>query len=147
MFMSPFLIPILAILGGFAVIITQTVVRGRIRELEIRQRIAMIEKGLVPPPEIDPQGFDRAMARFEPFGGHPRSGGRTRRVGILLIGTGLGLMLLIGIAGESPNAAVGVGGFVATLGAAFLAIGRLERPSPVRDSSTPSISQTPQNPS
>ena len=35
--------------------------RARIREFEIRERIAMIEKGLVPPPEKDPDGFDRVL--------------------------------------------------------------------------------------
>ena len=37
----------------------------RMRELRIRERIAMIEKGLVPPPEVDPAGFDRAMGRYD----------------------------------------------------------------------------------
>jgi hypothetical protein len=55
---SPFLIPITGILAVFAYLTLRTVMRARLRELEIRERIAMIEKGLVPPPEVDPRGFD-----------------------------------------------------------------------------------------
>ena len=59
------LIPIVAIIGGITSAIVATITRGRIRELEIRERIAMVERGLVPPPEVDPRGFDRAMDRHE----------------------------------------------------------------------------------
>ena len=31
---------------------------ARVRELEVRERIAMIEKGLIPPPESNPRGFE-----------------------------------------------------------------------------------------
>jgi len=51
--------PIVAIIGAFTTAIVATLSRARVRELEIRERIAMIEKGLVPPPEVDPHGFDR----------------------------------------------------------------------------------------
>src|SRR3954465_1085166 len=60
--------------------------RTRLRELEIRERIAMIEKGLVPPPEVDPGGFDRAMYRYDRY--RPHSLGRHRRAGIILMGIG-----------------------------------------------------------
>ena len=62
---SPLLIPISVILGAFVLVIVRTIVRARVRELEIRERIAMIERGLVPAPEVDPRGFDRAMTRLE----------------------------------------------------------------------------------
>ena len=58
-------IPIVAIVGGIALAIIKTMGKMRIRELQIRERIAMIEKGLVPPPEMDPAGFDRAMNQHE----------------------------------------------------------------------------------
>jgi hypothetical protein len=42
---------------------------------------------------------------------------RYRRSGLILIGVGVGLMLLIGL--QNPREGLGVGGFVACLGAAF----------------------------
>jgi len=61
---SPFLIPIISIVAVFVLLIVRTLARARVRELEIRERIAMIERGLVPAPEVDPRGFDRAMSRL-----------------------------------------------------------------------------------
>jgi hypothetical protein len=114
----PLSIPIVAIVGGIIAGIVATVMKARIRELEIRERIAMIERGLVPPPEVDPRGFDRAMDRAE----HVQwsaGAGRHRRLGITLLGVGFGLMMLIGVAGDSPKEGVGIGGFLVILGAAF----------------------------
>jgi hypothetical protein len=118
MIISPFWIPITAIVGAFVFAIIQTIMRSRVRELEIRERIAMIERGLVPPPEVDPRGFDRAMHRLERR--EVRSGaGRHRRAGVTLMGIGFGLMVLIAFAGGDPGTAIGVGGFLAVIGLAF----------------------------
>lgn len=120
---SPFIIPVTAIVGAFTYAIVQSLSRARVRELQIRERIAMIEKGLVPPPEVDPPGFERAMQRYDQASPlrpiHP-SANRHRRAGITLVGIGLGLMLLISVAGGDSAAGVGVGGFLAVLGGAFL---------------------------
>lgn len=113
------LIPLAAIVGAFATAISATMARARVRELEIRERIAMIEKGLVPPPEVDPRGFDRAMDRFD-HAQWTTSAGRHRRAGIVLVGVGIGLFFMIAIAGNEMNSGIGVGGFVAVLGLAFL---------------------------
>src|SRR5436309_9971634 len=110
-----FLIPIVAIVGGLTAGIVSIVTKGRIRELEIRERIAMIEKGLVPPPEVDPRGFERVMDRYDrvrqatdaPWR-RSASSGRHRRAGVTLMGLGFGLMLLISVAGEAPEAGIGV---------------------------------------
>src|SRR5262245_11511530 len=113
-------------IGSFwAFMIVNSLAKSRVRELEIRERIAMIEKGMVPPPEVDPRGFDRAMARYE-----RRNPGvyRHRRAGITLVGVGLGLMVMIAFAGEAPQKAVGVGGFIVLLGLAFLVNSLLEQP-------------------
>src|SRR3954453_9265948 len=104
----PFLIPIVAIVGSFTYMIVIALSRARVRELEVRERIAMIERGLVPPPEVDPRGFDRAMYRYDRD--RYRSPGRHRRTGVTLMGVGFGLMMLIGVAGDSMNAGIGVGG-------------------------------------
>ena len=113
----PFLIPIFGIIGSFTYIIVLTLSRARVRELEVRERIAMIERGLVPPPEVDPRGFDRAMDRYERY--RERSPGRHRRAGVTLMGVGFGLMVLIGVAGGSMSSGIGVGGFLVIMGLAF----------------------------
>jgi hypothetical protein len=123
-----FLIPIVAIIGGISVAIASTISRGRIRELQIRERIAMIERGLVPPPEVDPAGFDRAMWHDRPGHGGPARG--QRRAGIIVMGVGLGLMVLISVAGGTVREGIGVGGFLVIVGLAFLINSALE---PTRD--------------
>jgi hypothetical protein len=114
------LIPLAAVLAGPAIVIFGMWTRSRTRELEIRERIAMIEKGLVPPPERDPAGFEQAMRLTRDRPWRAGAAARHRRAGITLIGVGLGLMLMIGFAGDEPRNAVGVGGFIAVLGLAFL---------------------------
>lgn len=118
------LVPIVAIIGGIASAIAATFAKARVRELEIRERIALIEKGIVPPPEVDPQGFDRGIDRYDSLRAWPRgyataSAGRHRRAGITLLGVGFGLMVLIGFSG-SPDEGFAVGGFICVLGIAFL---------------------------
>ena len=115
---SPLLIPISVIMGAFVLLIVRTVVRARVRELEVRERIAMIERGLVPAPEVDPRGFDRAMRRLERR--EYRSGsGRHRRAGVTLMGVGFGLMVLIAFTSNETSVAIGVGGFLVVIGVAF----------------------------
>jgi len=109
------LIPLAAILAWPVVAIFGMRTRARIREMEIRERIAMIEKGLVPPPEKDPDAFDRIMRRYD----RPRGPGRYRRIGIILTGLGFGLMMLISATDELRNG-LGVGGLFVALGLAIL---------------------------
>jgi hypothetical protein len=115
--MWPFMIPIVGTICTFAFLIVLTMNKSRLRELEIRERIAMIERGLVPPPEVDPRGFDRAMDRYERL--RYRSPGRHRRAGVTLMGVGFGLVVLIGFGGGAMNEAIGVGGFLVIIGFAF----------------------------
>jgi hypothetical protein len=130
MFFSPFLIPIVAILGSFVYLIIKTLSYSRIRELEIRERIAMVERGLVPPPEVDPRGFDREMDRHERryarhYARYASRPLRHRRSGVTVMGVGFGLMVLIAFAGGDPNVAIGVGGAILILGLAFFINGML----------------------
>jgi hypothetical protein len=113
-----FMIPITAIFGGFVYLVVRTLSRARVRELEIRERIAMIERGLVPAPETDPRGFERAMARHE-IVLQRRAPSRFRGAGIIVMGAGMALIVLIGFAGGEPGAAIGVGGAIVVLGLAF----------------------------
>jgi hypothetical protein len=127
------LVPITAIAGAFGTAIAATRARARVRELEIRERIAMIEKGLMPPPEVDPRGFDRAMAIYD-RAQWSTSSARHRRAGIVLVAIGIGLFLMIGVAGDEPHAGIGVGGFVGVLGLAFLINSLFERQQPTQAS-------------
>ena len=114
-----FLIPIAAIVGGITAGIVATVTRGRIRELEIRERIAMIERGVVPPPESDPETFDRRMQSMDQLQ-RRHVAPRFRSAGVILIAVGLGLVVLMTYAGGVPRQALGIGGFVVILGLGFL---------------------------
>ena len=49
------------VIGGFCLIAYAFTTRQRLRELAMRERIAMIERGLVPPPEVDPVRFERIV--------------------------------------------------------------------------------------
>src|SRR3954462_10354952 len=109
---SPFLIAIVAIIGVFTYSIVRSIASARVRELEVRERIAMIERGLVPPPEKDPSGFEPAMSRSDrqrerdddwDRGLRRRTPARYRSAGVMLMGVGFGLMLMIGVAGGSPE--------------------------------------------
>src|SRR5437660_308060 len=102
-----FAIPLLMIFGGFVFLIVRTVLRSRLRELEIRERIAMIERGLVPPPEVDPKGFDRAMLMHQ-YVVSPRTPSRYRhrRAGVTIMGVGFGLMVLLAFTADIQ---VGIG--------------------------------------
>lgn len=122
----PFLIPVVATICTFAFVIVLTLSKARVRELEVRERIAMIERGLVPPPEVDPRGFDRAMYRYER--NRYRSPGRHRRAGVTLIGVGLGLTMLIGVAGGAMSQGIGVGGFFVIIGLAFFVNSLFDHP-------------------
>lgn len=117
-----FMIPMTAMLGAFVYLIVRTTARSRIRELEIRERIAMIERGLVPAPEVDPRGFERAMARHDTVILR-KVPARSRSAGIVFMGMGAALMFLIGFAGGEPGAAIGVGGAIIIIGLAFLVNG------------------------
>jgi hypothetical protein len=118
----PVIISIVAIVCGCVVAVVATIARNQVRALEIRERIAMIEKGLVPPPEMDPAGFDREMNRYDEraMSRHTDGSFRHRRVGIILIGIGFGLIMLIAVSGDSVREGLGVGGFFVALGLAFL---------------------------
>lgn len=145
----PVSIPIVAITGAFIYAIVQTLARARVRELEVRERIAMIERGLVPPPEKDPNGFERAMSRYDrsrdrdddwDWHGRHRTPGRYRSAGVTLMGVGFGLMLMIGVAGGAGEAGVGVGGFLVVIGMAFFInswLNRYDPPVPPPSSSRP----------
>jgi len=139
-----FTIPIVAIVGGRIFSIVKTVMRARVRELEIRERIAMIERGMVPPPEIDPGGFERRMERLD-FIQHRHAGNRFRAGGIMVVSIGLGLMTLLWFVGV-PRVGIGLGGFVMFIGLGLLVNSAFAAPRPVDVSTRNPTSSGPANP-
>ena len=84
--------------------------------------MAMIERGLVPPPEGDLVQFDPAApsVALSPASPAPRRGERFRTIGIAMIGLGVGMAFIIGFTGGEPEVALGVGGAWTALGLASL---------------------------
>jgi hypothetical protein len=148
-FAWPFLIPIIAIVGGCTIAIVATIAKARVREAEIRERIAMIEKGLVPPPEVDPGAFDRALSRADQIASFRRrrhGSGRHRRTGITLMGIGAGLVVLIGFTSGEISNGLGVGGFIMIIGLAFLINSLFEDPVDYRGAPPLQSSRPPSTP-
>lgn len=120
------LIMTLFILAGAALMYSSIVTRRRMREMEHRERLAMIERGLMPSPESDPARFEAASGFVPPPGAtiHERSSVATavryRTAGVLMIGLGLGLIILITFTAGQASVGIGVGGAWAVLGAASL---------------------------
>ncbi len=119
------------VFAGLGVLWMAMTSRRAVREMEHRERLAMIQRGLVPAPEADPLGFESAIAPFE---GDSLRSERWRTAGTLTIGLGLALTLLLSFTAEAPNVGVGIGGAFIILGTAILLNGyqlsRSRRPPP-----------------
>ncbi len=115
----PYLIPIVAIIGAFAAAIVSSMNRARIRELEIRERIAMIERGMMPSPESDPTEFERRMRAVDRVQRGYGGAARFRSGGVMVIFVGFGLMTLLWFV-DVPREAIGVGGLVVMIGLGLL---------------------------
>jgi hypothetical protein len=101
----------LVVLSGVAIVIMGLRQRSQQLELQHRERMAMIERGIVPSPEGPPSGGHRPVAAGVP---------RSMSLGIVIVAAGLGLMTLIGVAFGESEAGVGVGGAIAIIGTAFI---------------------------
>src|SRR5688500_3174142 len=106
------------VMGGVVLMVVAMNNRRKLREMAHRERLAMIERGLVPAPESDPARFEAVSGLSETAAAVPAPGTRYRTIGIELIGLGIGLAFLIGVAGGAPETGVGIGGAIAALGAA-----------------------------
>jgi hypothetical protein len=96
--------------------------RQRIRELAYQERIAMIEKGLMPSPETDPAGFEAMLAPTPPS----VKALRYRTAGLILTGYGLAMaILLFFVVPSIRGIALGVGGALTVLGLTVLGNGLL----------------------
>jgi hypothetical protein len=117
------MIMVVFVLGMFSgVFIIFLGLRQRSQQLEMhhRERMAMIERGQIP--LSDPEVLH--VRRIPNVG--PSS--RSLSVGIIVVGLGLALATIISIAGESPEAGIGVGGAIAILGGAFIVRSIVVRP-------------------
>ena len=105
-----------SILAAVAVLWMAVYSRSKSREMEHRERLAMIERGLVPSPERDPAGFEQRLMPIRVS--QKRS--RFRSAGILMVGFGVALAILITFTGGAVEVGVGVGGAFIALGLAFI---------------------------
>lgn len=115
----------LMIFSGIGVLYMAMSNRRAWREMEHRERLAMIQRGIVPAPETDPLEFEAAVLPYQ------RSSARSERwrsAGIITIGFGFALMMLLTFTAGEPAVGIGVGGAFAVLGATLLFIrgGRTE---------------------
>jgi hypothetical protein len=121
-------LPMLTIIGLLVLAALWIWRKTKLSEMAHRERIAMIEKGLVPPPEAS--HLEKTLKAFGPHGDKildpavmatvraPNE--RFRTLGVTTIGIGIGLMLLIGVAFGAQEAGIGVGGAVAAVGVAMV---------------------------
>jgi hypothetical protein len=112
-----FVLPLALLVSGVVVIFAALRYRTRQRELLHQERLAMIEKGMMPPPELTPFELVRgSSARLSARPVHDKS----LSIGIIIVGLGLGFMSLIGIAAAAPEVGIGLGGAIVILGGAFI---------------------------
>src|SRR5688500_19575002 len=101
----------LTILSGVAIVIMGLRQRSHQLELQHRERMAMIERGIVPTADVPSSSGHRVVGAGVP---------RSMSLGIVIVAVGLGLMTLIGVAFGQAQAGIGVGGAIAIIGAAFI---------------------------
>ena len=116
--------------GGVTLIIASMNNRRRLKEMHHRERLAMIQGGLIPSPELDPAGFEAGAGLTRAASGR---GERYRTAGVAMIGLGLGLLVLIAGAFGEFGIGFGVGGAWVMLGSALLANYFLMRGEPIRE--------------
>jgi hypothetical protein len=113
---------VLIVAAGVTLLLMAMNNRRYMRELAHRERMAMIERGLVPPPESDLVQFEPAAVALAgsqtPPG--PKRGERFRTLGVAMIGLGVGLAFIIALTGGNAEVGLGVGGAWTALGLASL---------------------------
>ena len=114
--MSPVWIPVVAIVGGIGFAAFGMYLRFRAREMAHRERLAMIERGMVPSPEQDPKRFDEFMERHDIGPDFRRNRGPWSGVPLMFIGLGIGLMIALTSRDGSLARGVGIGGLIFLVG-------------------------------
>lgn len=103
--------------------------RSELLERQHRERMAMIERGQIPVPNQSPGVIARRGSE---------ASNRALSLGIIVVGLGLALMTIIGIAGETPTVGIGIGGAIVILGASFIVRSLVVRPESQNSSLPPS---------
>jgi hypothetical protein len=120
------LFPVLLMVGLFVLAALWISRRGRGRELAHRERLAMIEKGLMPPAELYPGGPELYLGRsLEAGATTSKAASRFRSAGVMFVGLGVAVGLIIGVAARQPGIAAGIGGAIMAIGAAMIVNGVL----------------------
>jgi hypothetical protein len=120
------------IVGGLGLLAYAIRGRQRIRELIMKERIALIEKGVAPPPEVDPARFERVITPPRTInvgvvvtGRGDVSSARYRSAGIMIIGLGVALFILIAFVADASGVGFGIGGAFAALGVSLFINGMM----------------------
>ena len=119
----------LAMLGAWLVITVVGMLIGlRRKEHAHRERVAMIERGIAPPPEMYPNMYEAppwVQGDKEPAHVRERHAPRratvARKLGILICFGAVGVAWMLFVFGEE-QAALGVGGLLVMFGLAFIAM-------------------------
>jgi len=111
---------LMTIIAGVVLMMVAMNNRRAIREMEHRERLAMIERGVVPSPETNPAAFEAATGFSEPSKDDLDRTRRYRTAGVLLIGFGFGLIFVIGVAAGAPEVGWVICGAWISLGGASL---------------------------
>ena len=115
-----------ALVAGVLIIVLALRYRARAMEMLHRERLAMIERGLVPPPEVNPA---HVVWRGEAPPAGDVASARALTAGIIIIALGFAFMSLIGITAGAPEVAIGLGGAVTIIGASLIVISLVRRHS------------------
>jgi len=104
----------LAIVAGVFIVFSGMRHRTKVLEMLHRERLAMIEKGIMPTSDLEanPQQMSRARRTAR--------SNRLLSAGIVIVGLGLALITLIAFTSREPELAVGVGGAVALIGGSLI---------------------------
>jgi hypothetical protein len=116
------LLPLVGLVGLLGLAAYAIARRSRHRELAHEERLAMIEKGMLPPPELAPLPVHSGRAALVKS--------RYRNFGILLTSLGVGIAFIVGVAAGAADIAIGVGGAIVALGVAFITISVLTPDEP-----------------
>lgn len=108
------LIFVMGMIAGVIVILMAMRQRSHQLEMQHRERMAMIERGLTPLAETSGQRLIHARA------GRGVGSSRSMTLGIVVVAVGLGLMSIVSIAAGTPEVGVGIGGAIMIVGAAFI---------------------------
>ncbi len=105
---------VLVVFSGVFIVVMGLRQRSHQLEMQHKERMAMIERGIVPGPEDPFVHGGREAAR------RPGFSTRSMSLGIIVVAVGLGLTSIIAIAAEAPETGVGLGGAIVIVGAAFI---------------------------